>query len=223
MSGYLNPNPEDPQDLYYQTQGTYATSRGRTNTPSGYSQQTHWETTTYPDMSQSASHSFAAPSQYVSWPNTYPQLGTPDYPQSHYSQSSAPIVPSSPYAAQPWPNAPWPALHPDDVEAPSDNSRSTSPNPGDLASFGILLPDGRSWRCSYRGCTSQATFTRDATCASTIDGIQSPCSVDMKTVRSRVKAAFHRIRIGNVTSNGMLQQYRALSKAVKEFSAELTT
>ena len=128
---------------------------------SPYQQQ--WTTALHPDMTaaqpQPSPHVFSTPSQYVSWPtldpNTFPrgQYAPPPPPAPH-------IVPSSSYSCeQHWPNAPWPTLHPDDAEV-SSNSRSASPNPADLHNFGFPLPDGRSWRCAYPNCTSQAQFTR---------------------------------------------------------------
>ena len=170
MSGYLHPNSQsglpddDAQHLYYHNQGGYSGDRGKINTSAGYSQQSQWSPVAYTDMGSASigapSQPYAAPSQYVSWPNNYPQLEPVGYLQGQYAPSSAAVLPSTPYTDQLWPNAPWPSLHPDDVEASSDVSRSTSPNPSDLGNFGMLLADGRSWRCAFPGCTSQATFTR---------------------------------------------------------------
>lgn len=131
-----------------------------------------WTPDTYSSMSysqSSAAQSYTAPLQYVSWPSSsLPSLQPADYAGSNYpsslspgyAPSTTPIVPSSPYLSEPWPNAPWPALHPDDVDNGSSASRSVSPNPSDLHHFGHLLPDGKSWRCAHEGCTSQARFTR---------------------------------------------------------------
>lgn len=149
--------------VYGQTQGDYSGYSGYLN-HSTY-QQSGWGSGSYQEMtsssSQAPSQSFAAPCQYVSWPNvSYPQLGPVEYTAGPYQGTSAPIVPSTPYTTGAWPNAPWPSLHPDDMETPSDTSRSTSPNPMDLTNFGVPLPDGKSWRCAYAGCTSHARFTR---------------------------------------------------------------
>ena len=154
---------EEAQRLMYQNQPTYAGSRGHLST-TGYEQH-QWNSGLYPPNASSSSQvpaqPFAPPCQYVSWPTaTYPQLEPMSSQRNQYPPASTPLVPSTPYASESWPNAPWPSLHPDDVEASSDTSRPTSPNPADLSNFGILLPDGRSWRCAYSGCTSQARFTR---------------------------------------------------------------
>ena len=122
---------------------------------SPYQQQ--WTTALHPAMtpaqSQTSPHVFSTPVQYVSWPSPNPNAFA-------RGQHAPPVVPSSPYSSeQNWPSVPWPTLHPDDVEVSSD-SRSTSPNPADLYNFGFPLPDGRSWRCAYPNCTSQARFTR---------------------------------------------------------------
>ena len=165
MSGYLNPEDEESHRLFYQSTSGYATSRGRTSGSSPYQGQQQWDPSPYQQLpAQSSSYSgqsFAAPSQYVSWPSTaLPQLEPLSYNQSPYSSVATSLSPSASYAAETWPNAPWPALHPDDAEGLSETSRSTSPNPADLHNFGILLNDGRSWKCAYPGCTSQARFTR---------------------------------------------------------------
>lgn len=120
---------------------------------SPYQQQ--WTTALHPAMtstqSQTSPHVFSTPAQNASWPSLSPNAFAPPAPH---------VVPSSPYSnEQHWSNAPWPTLHPDDVEVSSD-SRSVSPNPADLYNFGFPLPDGRSWRCAYPNCTSQAAFTR---------------------------------------------------------------
>lgn len=125
---------------------------------SPYQQQ--WTNALHPTLTsaqlQPSLHVHSAPTQYVSWPSLEPNaVGREQYPPlaPHF-------VPSSPYSSQQhWSNAPWPPLHPDDVEVSSD-SRSASPNPADLHNFGFPLPDGRSWRCAYPNCTSQAQFTR---------------------------------------------------------------
>lgn len=122
---------------------------------SPYQQQ--WTTALHPAMtpaqSQTSPHVFSTPAPYVSWPSPNPNAFA-------RGQFAPPVVPSSPYSSeQNWPSVPWPTLHPDDVEVSSD-SRSTSPNPADLHNFGFPLPDGRSWRCAYPNCTSQARFTR---------------------------------------------------------------
>ena len=169
MSGYYSSgnegllSDEEAQRLFYQTQADYPSSGGQP-TASGYQQQ-QWETGLYPGMASSSSQgqpqAFAPPCQYVSWPTTaFPNLEPMGSTRGQYPSIAPPLVPSTPYTSDPWPNAPWPSLHPDDVEASSDTSRSTSPNPADLSNFGILLPDGRSWRCAYSGCTSNARFTR---------------------------------------------------------------
>lgn len=41
----------------------------------------------------------------------------------------------------------------------TDNSRSASPNALEMARWGTRNRDG-TWTCSYRGCTSRATFSR---------------------------------------------------------------
>ncbi|MCJ1336195.1 hypothetical protein MMC09_001471 [Bachmanniomyces sp. S44760] len=40
------------------------------------------------------------------------------------------------------------------------NSRSPSPNPSDLANYGIQNEDRHTWRCAYPGCASKAIFVR---------------------------------------------------------------
>ena len=105
---------------------------------------------------QPSSHVFSTPAQYVSWPTLDPNIVA----RGQYALSAPHVLPSSPYSSeQHRPNPQWPTLYPDDVEVPSD-SRSTSPNPADLHNFGFPLPDGKSWRCAYPNCTSQAQFTR---------------------------------------------------------------
>lgn len=125
---------------------------------SPYQQQ--WTTALHPAMTSAQSQAtppvFSTPAQYVSWPSLTPNTMA----RGQYAPPTPHVLPSSPYSSeQHWPNAPWPALHPDDLEVSSD-SRSTSPNPADLHNFGFPLPDGRSWRCGYPNCTSQAQFTR---------------------------------------------------------------
>ena len=169
MSGFLSSDAEaalradDEAYLFYPNRHHHTQSAGSAGSPYYPSQQ--WTPVGYTNMSfppdQVPADSFPGPSQYVSWPSTsLPPLTPVDYPRVSYPPSSTPVVPSTPYPAEAWPNAPWPTLHPDDAEASSSNSRSVSPNPNDLHHFGILLPDGKSWRCAYKGCTSQARFTR---------------------------------------------------------------
>ena len=77
--------------------------------------------------------------------------------------SSHGLTPPTPYSTEPWSNSSWSSLRPDafDDGTSSQPSRSSSPgNPADLQNFGFPLSDGRSWRCAYPGCTSQAVFTR---------------------------------------------------------------
>ena len=126
---------------------------------SPYQQQ--WTTALHPSMraaqSQPSPYAFSTSAQYVSWPPSDPNA----LARRQYTTTSVPhVVPSSPYSSdQYWSNATWPTLPSDDVEVPS-TSRSGSPNPADLHNFGLPLPDGRSWRCAYPNCTSQARFTR---------------------------------------------------------------
>lgn len=125
---------------------------------SSYQQQ--WTTALHPAMTSAQSQItppiFSTPGQYVPWPSLTPNTMV----NGQYAPRTPHILPSSPYSSeQHWPNAPWPALHADDLEV-ATNSRSTSPNPADLHNFGFPLPDGRSWRCGYPNCTSQARFTR---------------------------------------------------------------
>ena len=173
MSLYYSPDDEAPltedeaQLLFYPHQPSLNSPATHSNAPSAsYQQQpATWGSSLYPELSSTSGHmppqAFAPPSQYVSWPTTaYPQLQPMDFSSGQRAPSQGVVVPSTPFAPQALSNAPWPSLHPDDAEAPSDMSRSTSPNPSDLYNFGILLPDGRSWRCAYAGCTSQARFTR---------------------------------------------------------------
>ena len=171
MSGYLSPDAqaalwgedEQARRTYYQNQPQNARYAGQSSR-SPY--QTPWSASTaMPSASaQVPQQSFVGPAQYVSWPSSnWASLRPTGYNPGQYASASTatPVLPSSPYpAGQQWANAPWPALHPDDVEASSDNSRSVSPSPADLHNFGIPLPDGRSWRCGYPHCTSQAVFTR---------------------------------------------------------------
>jgi hypothetical protein len=125
-------------------------------------QQPYWTAT--PSMTSTRAYptqAYVAPAQYMSlpssnWTSQYPT----DYRHGQYP-SSTPVLPSSPYSSeQQFGDGSWAGLHPDDLEGPSDNSRSVSPSPADLHNFGIPLPDGRSWRCGYPHCSSQATFTR---------------------------------------------------------------
>ena len=108
-------------------------------------------------QSQPSPYISSTPAQYVSWPSL-------DSNAFHRGQDAPPAphvvrVPSSPYPSdQHWPSISWSTLHPD-VEVLS-NSRSVSSNPADLQNFGLPLLDGRSWRCAYPNCTSQAEFTR---------------------------------------------------------------
>ena len=177
MSGFLSSDAEaallgeeeESLRLFYQNQQHQPHSSGGSRRPSYQPQQ--WDPLEYPAMASSHNQMplppFSAPSQYVSWPSsTLPPLEPNDYVTAPYQQTYTPVVPSSPYPSTEaaWPNAPWPALHPDDVDASSGantgTSRSVSPNPADLHNFGILLPDNKTWRCGYPGCTSQAKFTR---------------------------------------------------------------
>jgi len=167
MSGFLSPEAEaalmgedqETRRIFYQNQAQNARMAQRSSR-SPYQQQ--YATT--PAISR-APQTYAPPAQYVSWPgSSWPAVGPNDYGRSDYGRSpygssSTPVLPSSPYLTDSqYSNAPWPALHPDDIA--SDTSRSTSPNPADLHNFGYPLPDGRSWRCGYAHCTSQAVFTR---------------------------------------------------------------
>lgn len=173
MSGFLSPDAEaalqgeeeEASRLFYRTQVENARLAGRASQTS-YHQQYQQHLTSPNSIGMSSGQpqrhvqGFVSPTQYVSWPsNAYPALQPVDYSRAQYATSPTPIVPSSPYADQ-YSNAPWPQLHPDDKEGSSDTSRSVSPNPGDLHNFGILLSDGRTWRCAYPNCTSQAKFTR---------------------------------------------------------------
>ncbi|CAF9909276.1 MAG: hypothetical protein ALECFALPRED_005440 [Alectoria fallacina] len=77
---------------------------------SPYQQQ--WTTALHPAMtstqSQTSPHVFSTPAQNASWPSLSPNAFAPPAPH---------VVPSSPYSnEQHWSNAPWPTLHPDDVE-----------------------------------------------------------------------------------------------------------
>lgn len=170
MSGFLSPEAEaallgeeeQARRVFYQDQAQSTRYLGQSSR-SPY-QQPHWAPS--PNMTSARGQqqqAYAAPAQYMSWPSsTWPSLRPTGYGQGQYASSAAtPVLPSSPYLSeQQFSNAPWPALHPDDMETPSDNSRSVSPSPADLHNFGIPLPDGRSWRCAYPTCSSQATFTR---------------------------------------------------------------
>ena len=176
MSGFLSSDAEaalrgeeeESLRLFYQNQQQQTNPSGGSRRPSYQPQQ--WDPLEYPAMASSENQmplpTFTAPSQYVSWPSaTLPPLEPNDYVIAPFQQAFTPVLPSSPYlTTEAWPNAPWPALHPDDVDASSgvgaSTSRSVSPNPADLHNFGILLSDGKTWRCGYPGCTSQAKFTR---------------------------------------------------------------
>lgn len=165
MSGFLSREAEaalSAQEAqahrnYYQTTAhdpRLAERAGR----SPYQQQ--WTTALHPAMtsaqSQSSPQVFSTPAQYGSGLSLNPNA----FARGQYAPLVPHVVPSSPYSSeQHWPNAPWPTLRPDDVDASSD-SRSASPNPADLHNFGFPLPDGRSWRCAYPNCNSQARFTR---------------------------------------------------------------
>lgn len=107
--------------------------------------------------------------QQPAWSSTYAPSTMPTYPAMQHT----PIVPSSPYTVpspvdpDEWSATSWNALHPEGYQGSrsraasgSDYSRSSSPNPAELRNFGYPLPDGRSWRCSHPGCSSQAVFTR---------------------------------------------------------------
>ncbi|MCJ1272475.1 hypothetical protein MMC21_000261 [Puttea exsequens] len=171
MSGFLSPEAEaalmGDQDgtrrIYHQNHGQNPRMAPRYSRSPNYPQ-----FTTTPTMTSASSRvpmTYAPPAQYTQWSGSsgtpYPSLGPEQYGRVQYPPTSTPIVPSSPYTADPqYSNAGWPALHPDNLQASSDNSRSVSPNPADLSNFGYLLPDGRTWRCAYPNCTSQATFTR---------------------------------------------------------------
>ncbi len=107
-------------------------------------------------------------------PTTY--TGMPYLPSQHWAPEFGPVSAGIPlqssshgltappnYPTDPWSNSSWSTLRPDafDDGTSSQPSRSSSPgNPADLQNFGFPLSDGRSWRCAYPGCTSQAVFTR---------------------------------------------------------------
>ena len=172
MSGFLSSDAEaallaedeEALRLFYQNQRQQERPKSSSRRPSYQEQE--WDPFEYPAVASSQHQmplpTFTAPSQYVSWPSaSLPPLEPTDFANASYQQSYTPMVPSTPYlSGEAWPNAPWPALHPDDVEGSSSASRSVSPNPADLHNFGILLADGKTWRCGYLGCTSQAKFTR---------------------------------------------------------------
>lgn len=173
MSGFLSSDAEaallaedeEALRLFYQNQQQQASLAPGPRPPSSYQGQ-EWDPFEYPTMlspqNQMPLPSFTAPSQYVSWPSaSLPPLEPTEYATASYQQTYHPVVPSTAYpSGDAWPNAPWPALHPDDVEGSPSASRSASPNPADLHNFGVLLGDGKTWRCGYPGCTSQAKFTR---------------------------------------------------------------
>lgn len=172
MSGFLSPDAEaallaedaEALRLFYQNQDQEAPLAAGSRRPSYQGQQ--WGPFEYPAMASSQNQmplpDFTAPSQYVSWPSaSLPPVEPNEYVTTPYQQAYTPVVPSTSYATEEaWPNKPWPALHPDDVEGSSSASRSVSPNPADLHNFGIAYGDGKTWRCGYPGCTSQAKFTR---------------------------------------------------------------
>lgn len=172
MSGFLSSDAEaallaeDEEALRLLYQNNRQQERLSSNSRRPSYQEQSWDSFDYPAMASSQQQmplpAFTAPSQYVSWPSaSLPPLGPTDFATASYQQPYTPVVPSTPYPpGEAWPNAPWPALHPDDVEGSSNVSRSVSPNPADLHNFGILLSDGKTWRCGYPGCTSQAKFTR---------------------------------------------------------------
>ena len=69
-----------------------------------------------------------------------------------------------PSSKDPWPLSSqtltqWYSLRPHALDVSWD-SESESPDPTDLEKLGTLLSDGRTWRCAYPGCTSQARFAR---------------------------------------------------------------
>jgi len=151
---------QETRRIFYQNQAQNARTAQRSSR-SSYQQQY----ATAPAMVTPSSRvppSYAPPAQYVSWPaSSWSAVGSNAYGGSPYGSSSTPVVPSSPYLTDTqYSSAPFNALHPDDIETASDVSRSVSPNPADLHNFGYLMPDGRSWRCAYSHCTSQAIFTR---------------------------------------------------------------
>ena len=162
MSGFLSREAEgvnsaqEAEDgrTYYQTTAHDPCLAYRASRPP-YQQQ--WTTALHPEMtsvqSQPSPYVFSTPAQYMSWPSLDPNAFT----GGQCAPPAPHVVPSSPYSSES--NIPWSILHPDDAVVPSD-SRSVSPNPADLHNFGLPLPDGRSWRCAYPNCTSQAKFTR---------------------------------------------------------------
>lgn len=173
MSGYygqggpLGYTDDEAQRLLSPSQSGYSGNSRHAGTSSGYpsSQQSPYSSSPYTATSshstQAPGQTFTGPCQYVSWPtSSYPQVQPMDYTQTSYPTSVTSLPSSSPYSSDPWSNAPWPALHPDDLAGPSDASRPPSPLPSDPGNYGILLPDGRSWRCKYPGCNSEARFTR---------------------------------------------------------------
>lgn len=165
MSGFLSKEAEavlSAQEAEYRRNAYRTTSHdpGLGQHASRSPQQHQWTTALHPAMTaaqlQTSPQFLSAPAQYVSWPSLNPDT----FARGQYDSTAPNAVLPSPYSSeQHWPDVPWPTLHPDDVEASSD-SRSTSPNPADLHNFGFPLPDGRSWRCAYPNCTSQARFTR---------------------------------------------------------------
>ena len=172
MSGFLSSDAEaalrgEEEALgifYHNQQRSNQSQSAASGSGSSYPQHQQWAPVDYATMSyqQQVPPEYTAPSQYVSWPSaSLPSLPPHEYPGVQYSSGATPVLSSTPYGmTSAWPNAPWPALHPDDVDTSSSTSRSVSPNPADLTNFGILLPDGKSWQCAHRGCTSQARFTR---------------------------------------------------------------
>ncbi|KAK4695904.1 hypothetical protein P7C71_g1925, partial [Lecanoromycetidae sp. Uapishka_2] len=169
MAGFLSPEAEaalmgedqETRRIFYENQAQTARMAQRSSRPS-YQQQYTTAPATMAAYSR-APQAYVTTAPYVSsWPATgLNGYGRSDHVGSAYSSSSIPFVPSSPYYTSPQDsNTQYSALHPVDVEQSSDGSRSVSPNPADLHNFGYLLPDGRSWRCAYSHCTSQAVFTR---------------------------------------------------------------
>lgn len=107
------------------------------------------------------------PTQHTGLPYLPSQHWAPEFnPASAgipFQSSSHGLTATAHYSTEPWSNSSWSTLRPDafDDGTSSQPSRSSSPgNPADLQNFGFPLSDGRSWRCAYPGCTSQAVFTR---------------------------------------------------------------
>ena len=173
MSGFLSPDAEaallgedDARRFFSQGRSRHVSPAASMSASTSYPEQ-QWPSSGYPSMSYPASQAsyptYGAPSQYMSWPtSSLAPLHESQFAPASYAPNLTPVVPSTPYGHEQWPNAPWPALHPDDYQndASSTHSRSVSPNPADLHNFGILLADGKSWKCAFPDCTSQARFTR---------------------------------------------------------------